>query len=350
MALLTFFVGSYTQLLIPGIIGKGSGIYTVQLNDETGKLKVLHTLKTVNPSYLVVSEDRKFLYCNTEVDVAFNPKVQSYQIKEDFSLEFLNEQPILGGFPCHIEKFENNILVACYQTGNILQYTLNESGKLQPCSKNYKHIGSSINTDRQESSHAHQVIAHPTKNQVLVCDLGIDKIKAYQFKKEELLSDRQNDVVITKGGGPRHLVFNKNEKYVYVINELSGAVSVLKNSKNKFKEINLYNTIPSTYKGVPSASAIRIHPNQQFLYVANRTLDAITIFKINEDKLEVIDYHYTKGKELREFNISPNGKWLVACHQDSNDTVVYNIESDGKLIEKYRTKKIKTPVCISFFK
>ncbi|MEE9361693.1 MAG: lactonase family protein [Cellulophaga sp.] len=343
-----FFVGSYTQMLIPEIIGKGSGIYTVQLNDETGELSILHTLKTVNPSYLVISEDGQFLYCNTEVDAAFHPKVQAYKINEDFSLEFLNEQPIPGGFPCYIEKHKNNILVACYQTGNIIHYTLSESGKLQPYAKNHQHFGSSINKDRQESPHAHQVTVHPNKNQVFACDLGTDTIKAYHFKKEVFLTDKQNDIVITKGGGPRHLVFNKNGKYAYAINELSGAISVLKNNENKFKEINTYSTLPSTYTNVPSASAIRIHPNQQFLYAANRTLDAITIFRINEDKLEVVDYHYTNGKELREFNLTPNGKWLIACHQNSDDTIVYQIKLDGKLAEKYRTQDLKTPVCVVF--
>ena len=118
----------------------------------------------------------------------------------------------------------------------------------------------------------------------------------------------------------------------------------------KFMQIGSYSSLPSSYKELPSASAIRIHPNGSFLYIANRNFDAITIFGIKGDSLEVLEYQHTNGEEIREFNISPSGKWLIACHQNSNDTIVYSIKGDGKLTEVYRTKEIKTPVCVTFLK
>ena len=174
MALLTFFIGSYSQMLTPEIIGEGEGIYTVQLDETTGELNILHAINVVNPSYLTISSDHKFLYCSTELDEKFNPKVQAYKINDDFSLSFLNEQPIPGGYPCHIEKSDNNILVACYQTGNIIQYPIDPFGKLKKYIKNFQHSGTSINSERQEGPHAHQVIVHPNKKQLYVCDLGMD--------------------------------------------------------------------------------------------------------------------------------------------------------------------------------
>ena len=348
MALSTFFMGSYTQLLSPEIVGFGDGISSVQLNEETGELSVLHTKKTINPSYFAISEDNKFLYCNTEVIEEMNPTVQAYRIKDDFSLQFLNEQPILGGCPCHIEVLNNRVFVACYITGNMLEYPIDELGKLLECVKSHQHMGSSVNLERQEAAHAHQVAVHPNKRDVYVCDLGIDTLKAYEVQENKLTPNPQKDISVSKGGGPRHLVFNRDGSLAYVINELTAAVSVLKNKGTKFEQIGSYNSLPDSYQGNPSASAIRIHPNGKFLYVANRIFDAITNFKIEGDTLGLVDYQHTNGKEIREFNISPNGKWLIACHQNSNDTVVYGIKGDGKLIEVYRTKEIKTPVCVAF--
>ena len=140
------------------------------------------------------------------------------------------------------------------------------------------------------------------------------------------MPDSTQDISVTKGGGPRHMVFNKDGNLAYVLNELSGAVSILKDMGGKFQQTGTYNSLPATYKGMPSASAIRIHPNGIFLYTANRILDAITIFEIKGEKLEVLEYQYTEGDELREFNITPNGKWLIACHQNSHDTIVYQIK------------------------
>lgn len=348
MDILNFFIGSYTMFLTPDFGGTGHGIYTVQLNTQTGELSILNTEMSLNPSYLTVGDDNKFLYCNTEVGIDDNPMVKAYRIKEDFSLEFLNEQPISGGYPCHIITFKNNILVVSYATGNMQQFPLDASKKLMNSEKNYFHKGTSINKERQEGPHAHQVAIHPNKKDIYVCDLGIDTIKAYRFHKSELIPNEEKDISITKGGGPRHMVFNKDGKLAYVLNELSGAVSVLQNKGHVFKELNTYDALPSEYKGEPSGSAIRIHPNGEFLYAANRKLEAIAIFNIKEDKLALLDFQYTQGNELREFNMSPDGKWLIACHQNSHDTVVYQIQHDGKLVETYRTKEILSPVCVVF--
>lgn len=346
--MLTFFIGSYTKYLTPEFGGIGHGIYTVQLNTETGVLNILHTQYTVNPSYLAISNDNSYLYCSAEVELNDNPLVKAYRIKDDFSLEFLNAQPVLGGFPCHIVKINTNILIACYATGNLLQYPLDEDKKLKEYQKNYYHKGSSSNKARQEAPHAHQVAIHPNNKDVYVCDLGIDTIKAYHFLGDELIPNEEKDISITKGGGPRHMVFNKEGNMAYVINELTGAVSVLRNKKGRFKEVNNYSALPNDYDGQPSGSAIRMHPNGTFLYAANRQLEAIAIFKVKGEELELLDYKYTQGNEVREFNISPDGEWLIACHQNSHDTVVYQIQKDGELIEKYRTKEILSPVCVVF--
>ena len=346
--MLTFFIGSYTEYPIPGFGGIGEGVYTVQMNMETGKLTTIHTEKTRNPSYLAISDDYKFLYCNTELDESENPKVRAYRINTDFSLEFVNEQPISGGYPCHITTHANNVLVACYASGNVIQFPLDASGKLMAAKKEFHHRGSSINKLRQEGPHAHQVSIHPNKKDVYICDLGIDTVKAYSINSGDLMPNEIRDCPVSQGGGPRHMVFNKEGSLAYVLNELTGAVSVLLNKNGSFEEIKTYCSLPKDFKEVPSASAIRIHPNGKFLYTGNRKLEAITIFRIEEDTLSILDYQYTQGDELREFNITPDGNWLLACHQNSHDTVVYKIQEDGKLVETYRTQEILSPVCIVF--
>ncbi|MBI6121242.1 lactonase family protein [Salegentibacter maritimus] len=349
MELLTFFIGSYTEYLIPEFGGIGKGIYTVQLNNTTGELKLLHTKKTRNPSYLSLSQNKRYLYSCTELDEKKSPRIEAYKIEQNFSLQILNTQSIQGGYPCHINVNNSNILIACYASGNIQQFPLDQSGKIFSCRKNLWHTGSSTNKKRQEGPHPHQVSIHPNGRDIYVCDLGIDKVKAYYLKKGVLFSNEEKDCSISRGGGPRHLVFNQLGNIAYVNNELTSDISVLKYNGNKFEEVSAYSSLPKQYNREPSGSAIRIHPNGKFIYAANRKLDAITIFSINETKLNLIGYQYTNGEELREFNITPNGKWLIACHQNSHDIVVFYIRNDGKLNEKFRTKKIFSPVCITFF-
>ncbi|MEO1009922.1 MAG: lactonase family protein [Bacteroidota bacterium] len=345
---LTFFIGSYTEFIVPGFGGTGDGIYTVQMDMETGKLTVLHTEGARNPSYLALSMDNRFLYCSTEVGKHDDPRVKAYAIKDDFSLEYRNEQPIPGGFPCHITCHRNAVMVACYQTGNILQYPLESTGKVKPFQNNHVHSGSSINTERQEEPHAHQAKVHPNHTDIYVCDLGLDMIKVYRFLDNSLEPYPNKDCRVTPGGGPRHMVFNRDASLAYVMNELTSAISVLEEQDGVFHEIGTYASLPMEYEEKPSGSAIQIHPNGRYLYAANRTLDALTIFAIQDKQLETIDYQYTQGKEIREFNITPDGHWLIACHQNSHDTIVYKIQTDGKLTEMYRTQEILSPVCVVF--
>lgn len=343
-----FFIGSYTEYPIPGFGGIGHGIYSVELHTKTGELSIKHTIKSRNPSYLAISDDNKFLYAVSELDKSSNPKARSFAINDDFSLSFLNEQAIPGGYPCHIISKANNVMVACYVTGNLLHYSTRANGELMPRVTEFKHSGCSVNKERQEGPHAHQVALHPNGREVYVCDLGIDTIKAYKLEENVLTPNPAKDCRVSEGSGPRHLVFNPEGNCAYVLNELTGTVAILEHKQDRFTAINDYTTLPEDFKGLPSSSAIRLHPNGKYLYAGNRRLEAITIFEIDHNTLKIIDIQYTHGKELREFNITPDGNWLIACHQNSHDTVVYRIGGNGTLKEYYRTTDILSPVCVVF--
>lgn len=342
------FIGSYTEYPLPDFGGIGEGIYSFQINTNTGELKKLRTKKVRNPSYLALSRDKQYLYSATELDQLELPTVKAYKINADRSLEFLNEQPVLGGFPCYIVTHEKSVLVACYATGNVIQFSLDNDGSLLSAKRNFMHKGSSINKIRQEGPHAHHIAIHPNSKEIYSCDLGIDMIKAYAYENNKLIPNQRKDCSVKKGNGPRHMIFNNDGSLGYVSNELTGVVSVLKRINGVYEEINCVSSLPTDYKGKPSASAIRLHPNGQYLYVANRGLEAISIYRISDEKLILIEIEYTKGEELREFNITPDGQWLLACHQNSHDIISYRIKKNGTLTEAYRTTEILSPVCIVF--
>jgi len=344
----TFFAGSYTEYLLPDFGGTGKGIYSVQLDPNTEKLIVLNHKQTRNPSYLTLSEDRTHLYCVTELAEKDNPAIEAYRIQEDYSLKFENRLLIPGGYPCHLTRFYDNLVVACYATGNLAHYQLDQTGALTELRSLVQHHGSGPNKDRQEGPHAHQVVVHPDGETLFICDLGIDTIKAYKLENQKLVSQENRDCKVTTGGGPRHLVFSKNGEMCYVMNELSGDVSILKSSGEGYSEISTVSSLPRDYNGVPSGSAIRMHPNGKYVYVANRGSETLTVLEVDGTGLQPKEIYKTGGKELREFNLTPDGEWLIACHQNSHDTAVYKVRENGLLDERYRTTEILSPVCVLF--
>lgn len=344
----TVYIGSYTHFLRSDFGGKGKGIYCARLDGITGKLMLLNTTSCVNPSYLALSQDLNYIYTCSELAAEDKPVLSAFRINQDRSLSKVNEQLIPGSYPCHIAAVQSNVFVACYGTGNVVHFPLDEQKTIQPYLQNHTHSGISGLSHRQKSPHAHQVVPCPRQNEIYVCDLGIDTIKAYTLDGYKFAPSPENDIPVTKAGGVRHLVFDNTGVRAYAINELTGHVSILKREQNRFKEISTVTSLPNNFNSIPSSSAIRLHPNQKYLYVANRQLEAITIFEIQSDKLKRIGIHYTDGSELRDFNISPDGKWLIASHQNSDDTVIYLISSKGNLFEKYRTTDFKSPVCVVF--
>ncbi|WP_299556294.1 lactonase family protein [Seonamhaeicola sp.] len=327
------YTGSYTNEVLPGLEGFGEGISAFNFDEETGELKRLQVEEDINTAYLAISKDGQYLYSFQEVMPEKHPHVLAYKIHDDKSLTLINKQPILGGLPCHINFVDDKTLVvACYWTGNVHVYPINEDGSIDPHSQILQHEGSSVNKDRQEAAHTHMVYKHD--DQVFVPDLGIDKIVVYDIDNSRLTEAYRIDTPL--GGGPRHLDIHPNGNYGFLMNELTGDVSILKLNNGRFEVIKNMNSLPESYKGIPSSSAIKLSKDGKYLYCSNRGSETITIFKFNEDAevLELIGYQDVFGKTPRDFAISPCGNWLLVANQDSFTIEVFKIDHVTGLLNK----------------
>lgn len=343
------FAGSYTENVGPGLSGTGKGIYTFNFNDDTGELKLEHTFQNRNTSYISISKNKRFLYSFQEVSFDKNPVVLAFKIKEDNSLELISKQPIEGGLPCHLSLIQNDELlaVACYGTGSVHLFSVQENGALLKAHQDVFHKGKSVNSSRQEAPHAHMVTGH--NNEVFVSDLGIDAVVNYKLDNQNLVENYK--VQMPLGIGPRHVVFDKSKKYGFVMNELTGEVSVLKEDEGKFFVAKNLNSLPVSFVETPSGAAIQISLDGNFLYVSNRGSNTIDFFKFNSSKgeLNLIGHQETYGETPREFTISPNGKWLIVANQDSNNLVVFKRDmNNGSLKKVFENKEVESIVCLQW--
>lgn len=345
------YAGSYTQEVDSGLSGVGDGIYCFSFNDVTGELKLLNSLPSRNTGFLAISANKKYLYSFQEVHLEKDPVVLAFSIEANNTLQLINEQPIQGGLPCHLVLMPNDefLAIACYGTGSVHLFPISENGGLEACLQNIHHKGSSVNLERQEAAHAHMV--YPFKNELFVPDLGIDTIVNYKFNSESTKLDENYKIRISEGAGPRHLIIHPSERFAFVINELTGIISILKYFDGTFKEINTINSLPRDYQGVPSGAAIQIENNGKFLYCSNRGSETITIFEFNEieESLTIIGFQEVYGKTLRDFTISPNGKWLLCANQDSNEIVVFKIDPKNGLLERVGSNdEAQSMVCLKW--
>jgi len=83
--------------------------------------------------------------------------------------------------------------------------------------------GTGPDAGRQEASHPHQVAAHPSGKQLLVPDLGSDKVWVLDRDEETKAWKVCGEVPTVAGDGPRHLVVK--DETMYVMNELLTSVT-----------------------------------------------------------------------------------------------------------------------------
>jgi 6-phosphogluconolactonase len=88
----------------------------------------------------------------------------------------------------------------------------------------------------------------------------------------------------------------------------------------------------------------------RWLYGSNRGHDSILVAAIGENGLPTpVDYTPTGGRTPRNFALSPDGRFLLAANQDSDNVVVFAIDAaSGRLAPTGHVAALPAPVCIRF--
>lgn len=343
---LNLIIGTYTNNC------ENKGMYVYDFNTQTADFKLKSTSENViNPSYLSVSKDSKFVYCVNEN--GDKSTVSAFEFHpESGNLKFLNQLSSEGADPCYIINDDKNVIVSTYSGGTISVFGKNTDGSIFKTKQSVEHKGSSINTKRQEKSHLHMVQFSPDKKYLFANDLGTDYIYVYNYRPEsQRVLDIQYAIKVKPGSGPRHLTFSRDGKFVYLIQELDGRITVFDYNNGNLRLVQEASVVQKKFKGETSAADIHISPDGRFLYATNRgTANDITCFEIRKNgKLKWKSNTNTLGKGPRNFTIDPSGNLLLVAHQYSNDVVIFKINKQtGALTATDKKIELCSPVCLVF--
>lgn len=345
------FIGTYTG----DEPTDSKGIYAFTIDENKSTLIPLGlSVETSNPSYVLIHPSHKYLYSVNEQD---NGTVSAFQIDPTQAerLIFINQQSSRGSGPCYLSTNQAGeyLFVANYNNGTVAVLPVNtNNGSVAQFSGFDQQTGSSIDPVRQTSAHAHCIVLDKQEQFALSADLGSDQIYQYKFFSNNGSILRTSITKAAKpGDGPRHLIFNSNQKYVYLMNELKSAITVF-NYFPTMKVIQIISTLPQNFTAANTGAEIIFHPKtEKYLYASNRGHDSIAVFSVDMDTgyLTLIQHMNVQGHTPRNFNISPDGKYLVVANQDSNNLVLFTIdESTGKLIPTGSSVSISKPTCVKY--
>lgn len=344
---LNLVVGTYTKSCESG------GIYTYDFDLSNGvAILKSNTEKINNPGFLTISSDNNFIYSVNQFQNESSISAFKFNSKSG-KLDFMNSQNSQGVNPCYITNDDKNVIVANYTSGSLAVFSKNSDGSLGVAKQVFQQFGKSVNPKRQESPHVHMVQFSPDHKYVFATDLGKDKIYIYNYcatSKKNILSIKDS-VSVKVGSGPRHLTFSKSGKFVYLLQELDGTLTVYKNNNGYLAKFQETSVIDSQFSGESSAADIHISPDGRFLYASNRgTANDISCFEIQkEGSLLFKSRTSTQGKGPRNFTIDPTGNYLLVGHQYTNNIVIFEINKEtGSLTDTGKRIDICSPVCLVF--
>lgn len=336
---LTMIVGTYTD-------GGSHGLYAYRFDENNGSYNLLDSVALKNPSFVVPSADGKRLYAVSE-QANDSAAVAAFNFdREKGSFQLLNAQPTHGEDPCNLLTDSNFVVSANYSGGSISVFPLESDGRLKPANQVINFKGHGADPDRQSKPHLHSVYFSPDHQFLYANDLGTDAIHRFRVNRHSPYLTEAGKTVLEPGAGPRHSVFSPDGSYLYVIDELDGYVNVLQNHNN---QLTLIQTIKADTVDAHGSADIHMSANGKYLYTSHRLeADGITIFGRDSltGKLTRIGYQPT-GLHPRNFNITPNGRFLLVACRDDNRIEVYRIDTETGLLSPTRISiPLSKPVCI----
>jgi 6-phosphogluconolactonase len=345
-------VGTYTG-------GKSEGIYVYKFNSTDGSFKEISHVKTSNPSFVAVSPDQKFVYAVNE-DAGNNGKGGDISVfsfdKKTGVLTYINKQPTHGDHPCYVAVDKTGKWVAAgnYSSGSLSMIPVMADGSLGNEIIHIQHEGSGVDKQRQEKPHVHCTVFSNDNRFLFVPDLGIDKVMIYAFDASTgaLTPAKQPFAKSKDGSGPRHFIFHPNNKYAYLIEELSGTVEVFQYNNGTLKNIQRISTMPARDTSFAGSADIHVSPDGKFLYASNRAdANTIAIYAINQKdgKLIFRAHQSTLGKGPRNFNFDPSGNFLLVGNQNSDQIVIFKRNKVTGLLTDTKSRiNVGKPVCLKW--
>ena len=261
----TGYVGTYTS-------EKSEGIYAFTYENQTITDVHLFT-KVRNPKYLAWMNDYIVAVCDFEEGSGvavfdLNGNEIDHIVFEAFT-------------SCYVGVKDNLIFTAHFHSGDVTLLRFEDN-----------HLELVHRTHIKDKAGCHQVI--PYKDQYLVPCLFMDQVKI--LDKDFKVVDK---IQFEEGSGPRHAVFSDDEKYLYVVGELSNLLYVV--DMHAKKVINSVELLENGLSHVKDTAAIR--KNGDYLYVSTRTQDVITVLHVSGKDVERIQVTACAGKHPRDFVI-----------------------------------------------
>ena len=322
-----------------------SEIVTLTLDPKTGDLKEIDRFavpgitKAGGSIPMSVSPNKKFLYAGFRGEplaaAAFSIDAKTGKLKH------LGNGPLAHSMAyIATDRTGKWLLSASYPGHMVTVNPIGADGIVQASTQSIPNLPNS-----------HAILADKSNTHVLSPSLGADVVNQFKFDAKTgtlTPNDPPNTKVVDKAG-PRHFRFSKDERFVYLLNELKAIIIVFPYDAKKGvlgKELQTISALP---EGKPPekiwAADIQLTPDGRYLYATERGTSTISQYTIDpKTGMLTANGSVPTEKQPRAIAVGPTGNHLYAVGELSDGLTIYGIDAKtGKLTQTKQMPIGKNP-------
>ena len=319
-------------------------LHVLACDPETGAAKVVQSVKGIQgTTYFQLSPDGRWLY--SVVGEKRDAKSFSWAVRFPIgadgrlgALERLAELPCEA--PCHVSLSPDGarVFAAAYLSATVVSLKADGSDL-----KSYVFPDDDVgpNRLRQKKAYAHFTFLTPDGSRLGVIDLGCDRIRF--FDPVTLAVDPSLEIKADRGDGPRHAVWSKDGRFLFVLNELGSSVVSYAFDGKSFAKVGKWSMLPDGYDRweadgetlATKAAAIKLTADGRILMASNRGHDSIAFFAVDAATGRLTRRNVAKltGRFPRDFALMPGERFMVVGHKMSDEIQVYRFDRTACTLE-----------------
>lgn len=299
--------------------GYGTSLGLVDFGDEGfGEPRAVG--QAVNPSWVVASDDGRFVYAALESEEGH---VGAWAVTPDLPWRALGEQPTGGADPCHLALSSDGrwLLAANYSSGSVSVHPVRDDGSLGTRTHLVQHAGvPGPVEDRQDGPHAHEVVFGPDGT-VLVCDLGLDVVIGYALDVQDGRLTEVSRSPFPPGTGPRHLVVGSDGRTAYVVGELASTLSVCRLYGPRLEVLSTVSARAEGAEGENTAAEVLLTADGTTVLVSHRGDDTVTTLAVDAENARLVSVDPCGGTGPRWIGFASGEQTLLVANERSDEVV-----------------------------
>lgn len=323
--------GKSRQIMLIGSLGtheESGSIQSFSFNPRTVQADHTATYDIAAPTFMALGPDMTKLYVTNEKSSSATLSALNIS-RLSGELTMLNQSYTIGSEPTYVAVKGDKAVTANYGGGSISLMEIQRDGSLGPADWQ-------IDLSSAGKSNPHAAVFSADGRNLYVPDLSQDKV--YHFNVHGSvppLTISSDYLELPKGSGPRHIIFDGNNRYAYLVCELTPMIYVLSYEPST-GSLSIIQEISTNGKGGKGGAHIALSRDGGYLYTSHRLNgDGIATFKVgrSDGRLTYVG-HTPTGKHPRQFAISPDNQFIAVACRDANAVEIYRRNPSTGMLEK----------------